>query len=259
MILFKRVGESFRHIEDREWVLLALETLGVLAGILIAFELQEWASNRADDNRHRQIMERLFEESKQDVAAVRELRDRMRDTSRKEAEFAAAISRGGCPSADHWGAVNTTGMFPSFRAPRSVYQELMGAGGLSTIREPAVRDSIAQFNVALDWSQSQNEFFRSVATEVVSVDDPRLSLSFDAKGQESASYDRSALCRDHRFRNRMVSAARNHSVIAIMHESVTKRAIAMCGALARSLGHQCLPASGGPLSRQDAESLNAEN
>lgn len=28
MILFKRVGESFRHIEDREWLLLFLETLG---------------------------------------------------------------------------------------------------------------------------------------------------------------------------------------------------------------------------------------
>ena len=44
MILFKRVSESFRHIEDREWMLLSLETLGVLAGILIAFELQQWAS-----------------------------------------------------------------------------------------------------------------------------------------------------------------------------------------------------------------------
>ena len=42
MILFRRVGEAFRHIEDREWLLLALETLGVLAGILIAFELQLW-------------------------------------------------------------------------------------------------------------------------------------------------------------------------------------------------------------------------
>ena len=49
MILFKRVGDSFRHIEDREWLLLVLETLGVLVGILLAFELQEWA--RSEERR----------------------------------------------------------------------------------------------------------------------------------------------------------------------------------------------------------------
>ena len=75
MILFKRVGESFRHIEDREWLLLFLETVGVLVGILLAFELQEWASRRADAAKHREIMDRLFEESEQDVASLRDLRD----------------------------------------------------------------------------------------------------------------------------------------------------------------------------------------
>ena len=72
MILFKRVGDSFRHIEDREWLLLVLETLGVLVGILLAFELQEWASNRAAAAKHDEMMDRLFEESEQDVGSLRE-------------------------------------------------------------------------------------------------------------------------------------------------------------------------------------------
>jgi hypothetical protein len=70
MILFKRVGDSFRHIEDREWVLLFLETLGVLVGILLAFELQEWGQRRSEAAKHHQLMERLFEESEMDVTAV---------------------------------------------------------------------------------------------------------------------------------------------------------------------------------------------
>ena len=74
MILFKRVGESFGRIEGREWALLFLETLGVVGGILIAFELNEWASRRTESARHRQIMERLFEESEQDVASLRAMR-----------------------------------------------------------------------------------------------------------------------------------------------------------------------------------------
>lgn len=261
MILFKRIGESFRHIEDREWVLLALETLGVLAGILIAFELQEWASNRAEDSRHRQIMERLFEESEQDVAVVRDLRDTMRSITTRESEFATALTHGTCPPASQWEAVETTGMYPSFKAPRSVYEELMGAGGLSTIRELRVREAVARFNLALEWSQSQNEFFRSKATDVVPIEDPRVSLTYNAGGKELlvATYDHAALCSDHRFRNQMASAARNHLVIAGLHDGVTQQAIAMCGALARSLGHRCVPVFGGPLSREDADSLNAKN
>jgi hypothetical protein len=39
MILLKRLGSSFGSIGGREWALLFLETLCVLAGILIAFEL----------------------------------------------------------------------------------------------------------------------------------------------------------------------------------------------------------------------------
>ena len=77
MILFSRVRGAFDKIEGREWALLTLETLGVIAGILIAFELNEWASRRAEAARHRQIMERLFEESQQDVASSREMRDIM--------------------------------------------------------------------------------------------------------------------------------------------------------------------------------------
>ena len=39
MILFKRVRDSFRHIEDREWLLLVLETLGVLVFIVVVLRL----------------------------------------------------------------------------------------------------------------------------------------------------------------------------------------------------------------------------
>jgi hypothetical protein len=43
-------------------------------------------------------MERLFEESEQDVGATRRLRNFLRDFSRKEVSFAAALSAGECPA-----------------------------------------------------------------------------------------------------------------------------------------------------------------
>jgi len=257
MILFKRVGESFGRIEGREWALLFLETIGVVGGILIAFELNEWASRRAEAARHRQLMERLFEESEQDVAIVRDLRDTMRKITKNESDFATALSKGFCPPETQWQAVQTIGMFPSFRAPRSVYEELMGAGGLSSISQPEVRKAVAIFNLTLDWSQKQNDFFRSTATDVVGVDDPRMSLTYDRAGDEllASKFDRARLCGDHQFKNRMASATRNHVVIKSLHDSVTEQAIAMCGALAQSLGRKCEPTFGGPLSPEDSRSL----
>lgn len=257
MIVFKRLGRSFASIDGREWGLLFLETLGVLAGILIAFELQEWGARRSDAAKHRQLMERLFEESKQDVATTRRLRDILRELSHNEVAFVTALSKGECPPEPMWHAVQTVGMLPAFNAPRLVYHELMGAGGLSSIEQPAVRSAVAVFNSTLDWSESQNDYFRSnvVRDDPLELSDTRVSLRYDpAAGEpEATTFDRQALCADHGFRNKMIAAVRNHAVIANYHKQVTDEAIRMCSLLGQSLGQQCVPASGGALAGADAE------
>lgn len=259
MILFKRVGESFGKIEGREWALLCLETLGVLAGILIAFELQEWASRRGEAAKHRQLMERLFEESERDVATLREMRDRMRSFVNEQREFVTILGRGQCPPERLWNAVATVNFYPAFDAPRTVYQELMGAGGLSSIADPVTRKQIANFNSTLEWSQSQNEYFRTLAArrDIISPGDDRMRLRFEpsADDPEVASYDRPSLCADQGFRNRMVDAARNQVVAASWHDAVTAYAIYMCGALGENLGRRCRPSFGDDLTGEDLRDL----
>lgn len=257
MIVFKGLGSSFASIDGREWALLFLETLGVLAGILIAFELQEWGAQRSDAAKHRQLMERLFEESEQDVAATRRLRDLLRELSHNEIAFVTALGKGECPPEPMWQAVQTVGMLPAFKAPRSVYQELMGAGGLSSIEQPAVRSAVADFNSTLDWSESQNDYFRSnvAPDDPLELSDKRMSLRYDPAAGEPmvTTFDRQALCADHGFRNKMVAGVRNHAVIVNYHKGVTDEAIKMCSLLGQSLGQQCVPASGGALAGPDAE------
>jgi len=257
MILFKRVGESFRRIEDREWVLLFLETLGVLFGILLAFWLQEWAQQRADASKHREIMDRLFEESEQDIASLRVIRDVLAAESKAEVEFATQLSDGKCPPDSSWTAVGTVQMLPSLEVPQSVYGELMGSGGLSSIQDGRVRRAIAMFHSELAWSEGQIEYFRGHRPEVVPDSDSRVRLRYDptADEPEVAEYDRAALCSDRAFRNRMVSAARNHKVFAGYHHGVTLWAISMCGTLGASVHRQCEPAFGGPLKGEDLATL----
>ena len=257
MILFRRVGDSFRHIEDREWVLLVLETLGVLVGILLAFELQEWASNRSAAAKHHEMMDRLFEESEQDVGSLREIRDILIAQSKTEVEFAVQLSAGKCPPKEMWSAVGTVQMLPSFDLPRSVYTEIMGSGGLSSIPDPRIRKSIAIFNSELTWSEGQIDYFRGHRPDPVPVSDTRVRLRYDPNSDEPevAEYDRAALCADPAFRNQMVSAARNHKVFASYHDGVTLWAVNMCGVLGESMGRRCEPAFGGPLEGEDAATL----
>jgi hypothetical protein len=253
MILFKRVGDSFRHIEDREWLLLVLETLGVLIGILLAFELQEWAQRRSETAKHRQLMERLFEETELDISVLREMRDRLNEIVTREQRFAVELGNGQCPPANEWGAAATFNMMPALTAPTSVYQELMGAGGLSSVERKDVRDSLAQFHGDLDWSQQQVTYFREYRYDPIPPRDPRVTVRFDPTKEEPevTTFDREALCSDRVFKNNVAAAVRAQTVFASYHQGAVEDAISMCIRLGNSLGRACVPAFGGPLKGTD--------
>jgi hypothetical protein len=253
MILFKRVSESFSRIEGREWALLTLETLGVVAGILIAFELQEWAARRNDAARHDQLMQRLFEESEMDVLLLRSWRQDVASIVEPEKAFAIAIAKGECPTAAQWEAVNTVNMMPAITAPTSVYQELTSAGGLASVDRRDVRLALARFHDTLDWAQRQVGFFRDARIVPLDPSDRRARVTFDPAQDEPEvwSFDRPRLCADQAFKNRMASATRAHLVYAGYQQSVTDSAIMMCAALGEGLGRRCTPGDG-PLLGADA-------
>ena len=258
MILFRRIGGSFREITSRDWALLSLETIGIIAGILIAFQLNEWASRRNEDARNQRMMERLFEESEWDVISLRFIRDIMRAQVKDEVEFATLLGNGQCPPERLWKAVGTVAMLPALDAPRSVYNEMMGAGGLSSIGEPYVRAQITNFTRSIEWGQKQIDYFRMVKRDPVPAEDSRLRVRYDPKADEPQveTYDRQALCSDQAFKNRMAQETRQHRVALSYHEGATEDAIWMCAVLGESLGRRCNPTHGGALAPDDVKILN---
>lgn len=258
MILFKRVGSAFKGIEGREWALLSLETLGVVAGILIAFQLNEWAANWNEAARRHLLMERLFEETQWDVTTLRQMRDAMAGMSKREGQFATEISAGRCPAADLWSANETVTMMPSLTAPTAVYQEMMGAGGLASIDDVRIREQVSLFHGVLEWSQHQNDYFRLLKLITIEPGDPRATRSYieSADEPEVVEYDRQALCADKSYRNRVVDAVRNHAVVTSYHVDTTKEAIRACAMLGEYLGRDCRPFVGGPLTGDDAKAAS---
>jgi hypothetical protein len=229
-------------------VLLFLETLGVLVGILLAFELQEWASNRAERAKHNQLMDRLFEETEMYVAVLRDLRDRLNEIVAREQSFAVKLGSGQCPAENEWGAAQTFNILPALTAPTSVYQELMGAGGLSSVERKDVREALAQFHGDLDWSQQQVTYFREFRYDPIPPRDPRVTVRFDPTKEEPevSTFDRQALCADRVFKNTVAAAVRAQTVFASYHQGAVEDA-AWDGSARRPLAaHLRAATSAGP-------------
>lgn len=255
MLLFRRVGGAFRGIEGREWALLSLETMGVVAGILIAFELNEWAVGRNETQRHNRLMVRLHEESELDISVIRSFRDELQKMLDREQAFAVSLAKGQCPSDKDFQAITTLPMMPALTVPTSVYQELMGAGGLSSIERKDVRDAVAQFYGNLEWTQGQIDYFRAARVKAIEEDDPRVRIHFDptADDPEVATFDRLALCGDQGFKNRVASATRAHTVFVSYYQGMLENAISLCMRLGDGVGKKCVPPLEGPLKGKDAE------
>jgi hypothetical protein len=249
------VRGAFGEITKREWALLALETLGVIAGILIAFELNEWASRRNEAAKHDRLMARLHEEVEIDVTVLRSFRDLLKDFVDREQAFAVALAKGQCPPVRDFEAVGTVGLAPALTVPTMVYEELLGAGGLSTIVRLDVRQKVAQFYGNLAWAQQQVDHFRANKVKPTEIDDPRVRIHFDptAEEPEIATFDGQALCAEQGFKNRMASATRNHTVFLSYFQESLEDAIDLCVRLGDSLGKTCNPPAGGPLKGEDAK------
>lgn len=255
MILFKQVNESFRHIEGREWALLFLETLGVIVGILLAFELQEWASQRQAAQDQHKLLERLLDESEATVSYLRADREQFDGIVGAEKDFATMlVHEGKCPAEPMWQAVDTLAMYPSVAPPSSVYQEVMGSGGLSKIQDAKVRRSISFFHAVLDEFDGQNSYFRQRLAYPLTDASPEVTYDFDLSKDEPqvSHYNRAALCQSHAFRNGIADDVRNHMAIAGFHTELARAAVRMCARLGAELGKACLP-SGGPLTGSDAK------
>ena len=225
----------------------------IVIGVLIALGAEQMVEAVHARNQEHQRLERLFEESRTDVTQLRTMRDALGRMTQRETAFAFSLSHGFCPAEELWDAPVTVNLYPAIAAPTSVYDEVVGAGGLASIKSAEARTAVAEFHAMLQWTASQTDFFRSNRTPPVRLDDPRVTLRFEPHGQdpEVFSFDRAALCSDHGFRNRMIDSVRDHETNYKYRSRLTDRALRMCGTLGHVLGKECTPSDGASLSEAD--------
>jgi hypothetical protein len=218
----------------------------IVLGVLIALtagQVVEWVHWR---QQQRETLERLFQESRANVALLRRGHEVLDRETGQEEQFAAALTQGVCPPAEQWRAARDIIKYPQVAAETSVYDEVIGAGGLASIASTKAREAISDFHSKLAWLQSTTEFFRSKAERPFDLGDPRVTITYAPKADdpEFMTFDREALCRDKGFRNRVAVGVRNRVTWSDFHGPVVQSAIDLCRELGRELGQRCTPSEG---------------
>jgi len=71
-MIVKRFADALRR---QDWAMVAIEFALVVVGVLLAFQINEWANERASDGERQLSAERLLEEAELDVAYIRQAVD----------------------------------------------------------------------------------------------------------------------------------------------------------------------------------------
>ncbi|WP_265587692.1 hypothetical protein [Sphingomicrobium arenosum] len=245
IVLWRRIRKAVGGIGPTEWALLAIETFAVVAGILIAFELEQWSERREKRAAQAALLDRLVDEAEQSVAFLIEHRDGF-DGWRRAArtQLDILINEDRCPPE---GDMSFARNLPSLHLPTSAYDEMAGTGGLSILPRARERRAVADYQAARNAFAQQLQFARSLATGYDFGDWDRMGFvyTFDPAKPAGSSYNGRKVhdgdCADETFKGRMASAMYHAEVVHEFRAALAAEAIEMCAVLADAAGRQCRP------------------
>lgn len=259
--LLRRLRRSAGEISGAEWVLLGIETLAVVAGILIALALENWAQSYREQQHVDRLLERLLDEAQLNLLDLNQHVVRAEEKIEANLPLVSALGEGQCPTNKAFENVFQINHYPAITPPRAVYDEMIGGVGLSAIDDDQARLAISIYRNVLGFMEGQLERFRT-GDDLLEASDPRLTARLvtgerdnGSVGSEpvETSLDRQALCSDHAFRNRLAYAMRNQMVFQRYREDTLNVATHMCVKLGEVVGRDCF--SGNVTKILDAERI----
>lgn len=242
--VFARIKGAFASLTPADWALQFVRFVAVVAGILIAFALDGWNSNRLEQLREDRLMERLLEESERGAAYLTQRFDMNSERLLGWQRLAIALGDNRCPPADAWPGLHLIDRFPTVTPTVAVADE--AANNLSAIDEAELREALVTYRSRLAFLQAEA---RSLDGDMMLLDpgDPRYRLDYEPSAEETvvSSYNRGALCRDPGFRDRLILAVRNQQRMTDDLGRLRDDARRLCDGAAAAIGRTCQPGDTG--------------
>lgn len=222
----KRTALAFRN---RDWASIAIEVAVVTLGVLLAFQIDQWAQDRRQARDERQFLERMWRETSE---AIREndwaislhafnRRALIRGLQARRNPEELTRYRIGC-GADS---------LPGLGFNDTSYEELSGSGRLNIVSDPQVRMDLRQVAAAQADAVAQLNYSRQRSIPIRQALEPYWRIDIDQNGKRECQVNWPALVKDPLATNAVVSGERNQvlmwwkraytrDVLAIAHNRI---------------------------------------
>jgi hypothetical protein len=137
-----------KHVKDQNWFAVFLDFIIVVVGILIAFQITNWAAERADNARAKTYLQRLGIDMTKDIT-----------NAQRKLKFWSQVSAYGTLGLDYAETGETNGksdwqlllaffqasQLDEFTVTDTTYQEMRSAGELSLIKDETLRETLGNY------------------------------------------------------------------------------------------------------------------
>jgi hypothetical protein len=238
-MILKHTAEALRR---QDWIAVAIEFLLVVAGILIAFQISEWASERSARADRADATERLLDEAESTVAYFRG-RTEMQAALSNDLDYALGhIQRNSWRSADAARMTNALLRIINASAPSppsSVYDDLVASGAFGKIGDARLRASIANYRATLDHQARALDYLRQRVPDYESYEAFRYVFAPDARRRVRLEVDFPTLVLDSQLQESLALVAGGQLQILRAGQRTMSDAAKMCIELGRVVGRAC--------------------
>lgn len=195
-------------LRARDWTAIVIEFGVVTLGVLLAFQIDQWAQDRRQAREERLFLERMWRETGEAIqendwvislhAANR--RGLMQGLGLRGDPQALARHRLGC-GADS---------MPGLGFNDTSYEELSASGRLNLVSDPQLRSELRRVAAAQADAVAQLNYSRQKSIAIRQALEPYYLLDVDREGKRSCRTNWPALVKDPIATNAVVHAERNH-------------------------------------------------
>ncbi|WP_420434210.1 hypothetical protein [Hyphobacterium sp.] len=237
-----------RAIREQNWFAVVLEFVIVIAGVVIGFQVSQWANERAAEARRAAALERLHDEAEQIVAYHHQhvdLHERMNALRTEAIERLIANDWADADRRDMAQGLNSVGILPAAFPPRSVYDELINNGEFAEIGSPELRSAIGHYHSQLTFLQAQIDYIRMRTEDPLAAGQAGARVVYvpDTIRERRWEFDYEILSRDEAFIQRLLLGNNSQRAVTDWTRATLEAAQAMCDALAEETGRPCEPPS----------------
>lgn len=210
-----RLSRLRMALRERDWLGISIELLVVTVGVLIAFQIDQWAQDRRLARDERQFLNRMWRETADAIEETRWIMTMYGRFRRESIEGYRALGDpallaqlNGKPNIGCRGAV-----MPGLGYNTTSFQELSASGRLNLISDPELRVSLRAVVAAQADAEANRLNSLDFAKEGFRSVEPHLLRGLDANDDRTCRVDWPSLARDRSGPAAMVRAARLHSLM----------------------------------------------